>query len=34
VLGPATLEIELLHWDGTTSTLLDTTELPITLVSP
>jgi hypothetical protein len=33
VLGPATLEVELKHYDGTTETILDTKSIPITLVS-
>jgi hypothetical protein len=32
-LGPATLELELKQWDGTTETILDTESIPITLVA-
>jgi hypothetical protein len=33
VLGPATLEVELKYYDGTTETILDTESIPITLVA-
>jgi hypothetical protein len=33
VLGPATYELELKHFDGTTETIFDTKSIPITLVA-